>query len=170
MSCQRFYTHSIVSYATLDECVPLLQKSKHYAYIVHDKDVADKHIHILATFSTMQSITAVRKLVVSSQNTFSQECKDVEALLDYFTHENEENEKFKYSKRDIGYDDYEYWRKRINNGEVVESANDMFVDDLLSEKMSLEFMARKYGRDFMKNYKSYLDFRREVLFERGAYI
>lgn len=137
MSCQRFYTHSIVSYASLDECVVLLQKAKHYAYIVHDKDSTDKHIHILATFSTMQSVTAVRKLVVSSQNTFSQECKDVEALLVYFTHVNEDNEKFKYSSRDIQFDDYDYWRKRINAGEVVESANDMFVDDLLSEKCHL---------------------------------
>lgn len=169
MSCLRFYTHSIVTYNSLDCCFELFNQAKHFAYIIHDRDKTDEHIHILATFSREKSFTAVRKMVIGEQNTFTQECRDVESLLDYFLHDNEPD-KERYSPESIYYDDEVYWKKRVNDGEVNVDKNDMFVDDLMSPEMTVNFMARKYGRDFIKNYRSYLEFRKllsaELTFNR----
>lgn len=89
MSGDRFYTHSIVTYAAFDELFDLLQACTHYAYILHDKDITDCHFHIIAYFTIPKTISAVRKLVKSSQNTFSQKVKQVDGILTYLTHEEE---------------------------------------------------------------------------------
>lgn len=158
MACARFYTHSVITYNSIDCCFDLLNASKHYAYIIHDRDKTDTHIHILCTFSREKSITAVRKLVNGNQNTFSQECRDVEDLLDYFTHDNEPD-KERYSTDSIVYDNIDYWKKRIKDVDIAEDKNEMFIEDLMSKDMTLEFMAKKYGRDFIKNCKHYMHFR-----------
>lgn len=166
MACDRFYTHSIVTYAAFDELFDLFQACTHYAYIRHNKDTTDCHFHIIAYFTIPKTVSAVRKLVKSSQNTFSQKVKQVDGILTYLTHEDVSEEKFVYSKDDIVYDDKSYWDERLADGDVEKHPNDMFVDDLLADDLDLEFMARKYGRDFMKNYKNYLDFRSQVYISR----
>lgn len=167
---KRLYTHCIVSYASLEELQPLLSQAKHYAYVFHFKCVEDNssspHYHILATFEREKSFAWVRKQVQSTQNTFTEPLKgDVEDILDYFTHKNEPT-KGQYIDS-IVYDDYEYWKRRARSGDKEENVNDTFVDDLISADFSIERMSRKYGRDFIKNYKSYLDARNAILFERG---
>jgi hypothetical protein len=167
---KRYYTHCIVSYASLEEVQPLLEQAKHYAYVLHDKVVEDSsngvHYHIIATFEREKSFAWVRKQVHSDQNTFTEPLKgDVEDMLEYFTHKNEP-EKGQYHDS-IVYDDYEYWKRRARTGDKEENKNDTFVDDLISSDFSIERMSRKYGRDFIKNYKSYLDARNAILFERG---
>ena len=79
----RFYSFSIVSYASLSEIQNLLQACRHYVYILHDKDVNEDgslrspHFHILCTFVQNKSFNSVASLVVSSQNTFVQQLQDV---------------------------------------------------------------------------------------------
>lgn len=164
MSTPRFYTHSVVTYNPIECCFDLLNVCNHYAYIVHDRDPTDTHIHILCSFSIQKSIKAVRKLVVGEQNTFSQECEDVEALLEYFTHDNEPD-KVPYPKENIVYDNESYWKKRIKDVDSSSDKNEMFVNDLMADDMTLLFMAKKYGRDFIKNVKSYLLFRKLLVIE-----
>lgn len=159
MSCPRYYTHSVVTYNSLDCCFDLFNASKHYCYIIHDRDKTDEHIHVLCTFDVQRSIKAVRNLVVGEQNTFSQECKDVEALLEYWTHDNEPD-KEPYPRSSIQYDDEKYWKKRIKDVDDAEDKNVMFINDLLDDKMTLAFMAKKYGRDFIRNVKAYMNFRK----------
>lgn len=165
MSTQRFYTHAIVSYARLEELMPLFNQANHYCYILHDKDKTDVHYHIIATFPIQKSINAVRKMPASVSNTFSQPLDDVNKLLDYFTHKDEEG-KAEYDASGIVYDDLSYWQKRMSSGDVDVPSNDMFVDDLLASTVTIEFMSRKYGRDFMKNYKTYMSLRKVINTER----
>ena len=69
----RFYSFSIVSYASLSEIQNLLQACRHYVYILHDKDVNEDgslrspHFHILCTFVQNKSFNSVASLVVSRQ-------------------------------------------------------------------------------------------------------
>lgn len=166
MTEQRHYTHSIVSYASLDELRRLLEQARAWAYIKHDKDVDEtgrsraEHFHVIATFSEKKSFKWVRNQVVSTQNTFSEAVHgEVSDVLDYFTHKSNP-EKYQYNAENIVYSDVEYWERRTHNcGTSKEDANEAFVDDLLSDNYNAVEMARKYGRDFIKNIKNYEYFR-----------
>lgn len=165
---KRYYTHSVISYATLDEIKPLLATAKHWAYICHDKDITDKHYHVLLTFHRAKSFEWVRKQVISDQNTFTTTVKgDIDDVLNYFTHEGLEG-KARYNVEDIEYDDIDYWNKRRGTGEVEENKNDEFVDDLISKHYSVEYMARKYGRDYIKNWERYESARNKMLHDRDV--
>lgn len=168
MATERHYTHSIVSYANIDEIRRLLNQAKAWAYIKHDKDSGrDVHYHVIATFKTEKSFKWVREQVISSQNTFSEAVKgEISDVLDYFIHKGCED-KYQYSSADIVYSDKDYWERRTGNCDTAqEDKNEAFVDDLLSVNFSAEKMGRKYGRDFIKNFKSYLYFRNVCLHER----
>lgn len=169
---ERHYTHSIVSYASEKEIRRLLDQAKAWAYIKHDKDteesgkLRDTHFHIIATFDRAKSFKQVREMVDSKQNTFTEAIKgEIDDVLSYFTHKGIA-EKYHYDEADIVYSDRDYWKRRVNNGEDEESKNEAFMDDLLASDFSAEAMGRKYGRDFIKNYRSYKDFRDMVLCER----
>lgn len=170
MATERHYTHSIVSYASIEDIRRLLDKAKAWAYILHDKDEGKApHYHIVATFSEQKSFKWVREQVISAtnQNTFSEAIKgEIGDVLDYFIHKGW-TDKYQYSNEDIVYSNREYWDKRLERGEDEENKNDTFMDDLLSSDFSAEKMGRKYGRDFIKNFKSYNEFRKMVLYERN---
>ena len=169
---ERYYTHSIVSYASEEEIRRLLDQAKAWAYIKHDKDtnenglLRETHFHIIATFDRAKSFKQVREMVCSKQNTFTEAIKgEIGDVLDYFTHKGIA-EKYHYDEADIVYSDRNYWKRRINNGEDEEDKNEAFMDDLLARDFSAEKMGRKYGRDFIKNYRHYVDFRNIALHER----
>lgn len=169
---KRSYTHCIVSYATLLELTPLLDKAKHYAYVLHDRVEEDNsngaHYHIIATFEQQKSFNWVRKQVVSEQNTFTEPVKgDIDDVLAYFAHEGQSGHGYHYGRENIVFDDKKYWSLRSKTGDREENTNDVFMDDLLSSDFSVEKMCRKYGRDFAKNFKSYLMCRAYVLEERN---
>lgn len=163
----RFYSFSIVSYADLSELSPLLSSCRHYVYILHDKDVNEDsslrspHFHILCTFTQNKSFNSVASLVVSSQNTFVQQLQDVGGAFTYLTHQNNP-EKFQYNADDLVSDNLDYWLDKIPEYENKSSKNDEFVDDLLSDNFDVVAMARKYGRDFIKNLNRYESFRFRV--------
>lgn len=173
MATERHYTHSIVSYASLDEIRRLLDQAKAWAYICHDKDKnedgkpRDTHYHIVATFNNKKTFKWVCNQVVSTQNTFSEAVKgEIGDVIDYFTHKGF-TDKFQYASEDIVYSDKAYWERRIGNCDTSqEDKNEAFVDDLLAVNFSVEAMGRKYGRDFIKNYRSYQAYRDRCLWER----
>lgn len=163
----RFYSFSIVSYASLPEIQNLLQACRHYVCILHDKDVNEDgsarspHYHILCTFAQNKSFNSVASLVESSQNTFVQQLQDVGGAFAYLTHQNNP-EKFQYNADDLISDNLDYWLDKIPDYENKSSKNDEFVDDLLSDDFDIVSMARKYGRDFIKNLNRYESFRLRV--------
>lgn len=184
MNNVRAYTWFCVTYAKPNEYQPLLDKASHWALAHHDKDfiIADNgdikpkapHTHIIVTFTDKQSFNQVKSLVKSEQNTLAQPCntKDgqgrdcVRGMFKYLTHEGEDPAiKYIYDKTHRRTDDDAYWQKRI--GEDLQSLchGDNFLDDLIADDFSVLAMGRKYGRDFMKNYGRYCDYRRECLWE-----
>lgn len=145
----RSRTYSLITYNPPSDFEPLLNKARRWAYIYHDKDESEPHYHIYARFDNALTRDGVLRLVKGSQNTFAEILKTTEKdILSYFLHENKD--KFQYNKTSIVFSD---------NFEKPEpdSDSECLIDDILSG-MSLRSLASKYGRDFMKNFRSYYSF------------
>ena len=132
--------------------------TEHWAYICHDKDETDKHFHILCTFAKNKSFERVRAYVQSDKNTFCQPLEDWTGDYEYLTHSNAP-EKFQYSPADIISNDIDFWNKKLNNDDMGE---ENFVEDLLSGVLTYRQMAIKYGRDYIRNFRSYEYFKGAV--------
>lgn len=173
----RFYTLSLISYATEEEIWGLLQHAKHWCYAFHDKDVKEDgtpkepHWHIVCTFAREKSCAWARKQIASAtgQNTLAQPIQhDLADTVEYLWHQND-SDKFQYSRDIVKWDDVTYWAHRLGESESTPNPNDEFMDDLLAVNgFSVELMARRYGRDFIKNVRAYMEFRRLVFAERSG--
>lgn len=159
---KRYYSFACVTYA-LEGLENRLQKEcKKWAYIVHDKDEQIKHAHVICTFTQNKTFKQVSTLLSgeTGQNTLAQDIKDIEAIFDYLTHTNgfdEDGKKHVYDKTEIKSNDIEYWKSRakLDEGHGDTEKNEKFIDDLM-HMTSVKQMCIQYGRDFMKNIKSYM--------------
>lgn len=157
------YSYSLVSYAKPEEFESLLKQAKHWAWILHNRDDKEPHYHIYVSFYTKKSPKQVLSMINSEENTFWEEMKSTpQDLLTYFTHEKEVN-KSQYEFNEIQFDDDKYWAKGAEI-ENKENENTEFLENLL-KKTNRREMARKYGRDYMKNYRAYEEFARMLEYE-----
>lgn len=155
------YSWSLVTYAQPNEFERLLKSAKHWAWIYHDKDDKEPHYHIYVSFATKKSGNQLLSLIDGNSNTFYEGLKGTaQDLIIYFTHENQQN-KYQYDNENIHYDNTGYWEKGEAK-EAKEDANEEFLNDLICQKPRRE-MARKYGRDYMKNYRAYEEFARMII-------
>lgn len=165
MSVKRYYSFKIVTYNTDIECFkPLLEESFKYAWILHDKDKTDAHVHILATFKANKSFECVRKMVVGDQNTFAQEMTNRFDDFTYLTHE-EGYDKAIYLPEDIHTNDLKYFTGKGIDKQVD---NATFINDLISRArgvISMYDMAVKYGRDYILHRFDYEAFGRDIIVE-----
>lgn len=163
------YAWGFISYATPDEFAPLLARAKHWCYIRHDQDDNEPHYHILARFPTEMSLKACRKLQLGTQNLLGKSLNSLKAQMKmtcYLTHNTakaRKDGKHIYELTDVQYKpNDDYWEKQFEKeGEKAdkEASNESFVNDLLAPDLSVKQMAIKYGRDFIKNFNSYMAFR-----------
>lgn len=122
----------------------------------HVGELKAPHYHLLLRFNhpiTFNGAIYECKSYITSQNVRVEIVKDVYASYDYLTHDGFED-KYQYSLDDISrYGDCSYFDKLLNDGDK----NSSFVADLVS--LSEYEMALRYGKDYMKNYKKYNEFR-----------
>ena len=157
------YSYSLVSYAKPEEFTRLLKIAKHWAWILHNRDNGEPHYHIYVSFATKKSPKQILDIINSEENTFWEEMKGTpQDLLTYFTHE-KEVAKAQYEFSEIQFDDEKYWSKG-SEVENKENENQEFLEHLL-KKTSRREMAKKYGRDYMKNYRAYEEFARMLEYE-----
>ena len=165
---KRYYTLCGVIYDDNINCMKeLMEYSRHYVVIVHDKDDRDIHIHFIATFPQNISFDRAKSMIHSSGNCFVQPVQDLQGMFAYLTHATSkavEDGKHKYLSSDLISDNIDYWYNRVSEKEE-KTTNKEFIDDLLSADMNIREMGYKYGRDFIKNMNSYLLFRRAVKYE-----
>ena len=74
-------------------------------------------------------------------------------MYKYLTHD-KQTDKQLYDKSAVKCDDISFWSNVEDNEQNV---TDSLIDDILNG-LSLRVLARRYGRDFMKNWKAYVDF------------
>lgn len=163
------YAWGFISYGTPEEFAPLLSRAKHWCYILHNKDDKEPHYHILARFPTEMSLSACRKLQNGTQNLLGKMLKSIIVQMKmtaYLTHDTEKARKagkFIYAIDEVVYKPNDnYWENQFDKEaqkEDNEATNESFVNDLLAPDLSVKEMAIKYGRDFIKNFNSYMAFR-----------
>ena len=152
----RFF--ACVSYITDTEKILTIMQGKQssiraYAVIKHDKDKGDLHHHmVIRTHSnwTCQQVAKWFKPNGEEQNTFAQPVIDRNGIIEYLTHENEDDTKAKYDKADIidgGLDDL------LPQEDCADNAFEII--NAMLNGMSLRELVRLYGRDFVYHYGSY---------------
>ena len=148
---------SIVTYIEdTAELLGILRKKTNsiraYALIKHDKDEADPHHHIVLRTHSSWTCAAVSKWFkdnIKKQNTLVQFTLDPEGIIDYLTHEDEEDGHH-YDKADIidgGLSDL------IPREDARDDTQDI-IEDMLAKVPTIE-MVKKYGRDFIYHIKHY---------------
>lgn len=168
---QRFYSFKIVTYNSIEYVESFIKCTSHYAYALHDKDLKSdgspqsEHFHILATFSSNKSFEAVRKLMGGPENTFVQAMTDKFGDYLYLTHKNAP-EKYQYSEDIIISNSKDFFVASIDKS----ISNEEFINDISPHSMLSKLdLARKYGRDYIKNSKVYHEFA-EIAFEEQDFI
>ena len=149
----------IVTYNKPEEFQNLLNTCKEWAYIYHDRDEGkEPHYHILAVFENARYYTGVKKLIAGEQNSFLEPVKtSIQQCYRYLTHE-EKNDKAIYDESEIVKS--EYFKGSDEKSTKGEEAIQM-IDDILNG-LSLRELARRYGKDFMKNASSYMNYAQKV--------
>ncbi len=151
----RFYSFKLVTYNTNESDIqPLLDKAFKWAWILHDKDKTDPHIHILCTFKQNKSFEQVRKMVEGEQNTFARKMEDKYQDFIYLPHSEDFPDKALYNETDIHCNDIGFFQR----GAKKSVDNEEFVTDLLDPNMTYRQKAIKYGRDYIRNFRSYENF------------
>lgn len=152
----RFF--SCVSYIKETEKIIDIINSKRtsiraYAFIKHDKDSTDIHHHIVLRTNTTWTCPAISKWFKqgTDQNTFVQNVFDRNGIIEYLTHENEDNEKHKYDQSEIidgGVNDI------LPKGQADDFCAEI-VEKML-EGVSCRELVNMYGRDFVYHYSHYM--------------
>lgn len=161
----RTHVWSVVTYPTDEDLLRLGVDPHitHYAYIVHDKDVLEsgepkeKHVHILIRFSESLSFQHVcnylqRAVFTSGCTVLVEPMKSRAKAWRYLTHK-DNPEKHQYSETDIKTDSAAFWADKASESIFDKPDNDDFLRDLMTA--SPIQLARKYGRDYIKNFSSY---------------
>jgi hypothetical protein len=161
MADDRFYSFKVVTYNTKEEDFqPLLDKAFKWAWILHDKDKTDSHVHILCTFKQHKSFNVVREMVKGEQNTFAQVMDDKYQAFIYLPH-SEDYDKALYDEKDIHTNDLSYFQQGVKKS----VDNEEFVNDLLNPNLTYRQKAIKYGRDYIRNYMTYEHFAHRLKIE-----
>lgn len=161
----------IITYENPEEnLVDLLSSTKGYAYILHDKDnkadgtPKEAHYHILCTFTANITASALAKrLTCVSGNTLISTVHDKGKAYEYLTHKNNPD-KAQYPDCAIvkSHDSY-YVPPKLKADDKADETSQM-IDDIINGK-PLREMARKYGRDYMRNRRHYEEFCKDIILE-----
>lgn len=156
----RCYWHSLVVYSAPNTFKPLLDRATHWAYAYHDLDKDDDgelkppHYHLLLHFKTACSVNSCIKYILSKQNVFGEECVSPHGAFEYLWHKNNP-EKYQYDRSVVVTHNAVYWDRFLPD--IRDRTNIDFIEDLLNG-VDMVTMAKRYGRDYMKNYRAYEDF------------
>lgn len=177
-----------ISYASAADIESIINSKAnqidHAFMIFHDKDEAENHHHIVFGLKGSRKIGEIRgwfsKCVDEEGkevNTWAEPVLSCSGIADYLTHSTERAKgKHQYSEFDIKVilgDLAQYKLLKTNSeikaGALAKAASkadecESLIQDIIDHVPSRE-MARRYGRDFMKNRKSYLEFASIVLME-----
>lgn len=177
------YAWGLITYGNEEQIKRLCnEQAANWAYALHDKDVnedgkpKEAHWHVMLTFEQAKSFNVVCKMTKSyipDQNTMAEPVKDLQGALRYLTHKDDQG-KYQYDEMIVNYSKKAWYEKYSQTKQEKQASkeedNEAFLNDLLCPKrdFSVRKMAVKYGRDFIKNCKAYIDFRSMALAEEAG--
>lgn len=185
---------ALQTYSCEEDFLGVLEKHREdvrcLSYIVHDKDEADPHIHAIFALSRSLQVKTIcgwfkkcSDVKGEACNTFAEEILSASAMEDYLTHSGAGQEgKHQYEAEDVkvleGVADA---RRSLKGKEDVKRENaekkaerkaeqadetECLLNDIIEGKPMRE-MARKYGRDYMKNHRAYREYAGLVVIEES---
>ena len=142
---------------TITEIIQGKSKSiRAYAIIKHDKDSGELHHHIVIRTHCTWTTPQITKWFKGQKdkdgkdiNTFLEMVHDRTAIIQYLTHENDED-KYHYEQSEIidsGIEDI------LPSGETKDDAYEII--EMMEKGTSTREMCRMYGRDFIYHYGNY---------------
>lgn len=136
----------------------------HYSYIMHQPEGDNKqlHYHVVVKLSKQQTCDYFYNRKNFNQNVRVKGLKKrlgAFRAFEYLVHKNDPN-KIQYQLSEVVTDDLSFWQSLV----ASKPDNGEFVVDLAN--LSPLEMAIKYGRDYIKNYCKYADFKRLFLLEK----
>lgn len=160
-----FFVRGYVSHKDL---LSLFSSADHYAYVWHDRDNKEPHCHFIIRYMYNKTPTAFAKLlkgVNANQNWYFSCTRDKYCAFDYLLHRDQssiEKGKFRYSESDIICDDINYFT-RGGYEALADLKTQAFYNDLVINQLPRHEMALKYGRDYIKNIRSYEESRKLIM-------
>lgn len=172
----------------IQECIDYV-KCRHFAYILHDKDVftesdeqhniGDKkqeHWHLCINLTTKQTFKWLKDKfneIAPDCNLWCHQMDDSEKAYEYLTHSTEKainQGKTRYLDDDVFSDNKIYWTSEECKEDVKEDHNDYiltFLEDICQygycPRMMIREYVTKYGRDFIFNYNKALTCASDIL-------
>ena len=156
---------SIVTYPTEADLFRLGidNRIRTYAYIRHDKDILEDgtpkepHYHVLLSLYDTKTHQQVvkwlkREIFCSGCNVLAQPIKSRAGAWRYLCHL-DDPEKVQYSQDEIQTNKRAFWDRPETMATDKEAANAFFLHDLMT--LSPIELARRYGRDYIKNFDRY---------------
>lgn len=125
-----------------------------YVYIYHDKDDNEPHYHVLIALKNAKTFSALRSYCSGLQNFFAEPVRDKFACFRYLTHK-DDPDKFQYDDSCLISNDIKYWQNLsdapvASDGELALS----MLHDIIDRK-PFSYMVLTYGRDYLKNKRTY---------------
>lgn len=156
---KKYYSWRIVTYCDLtlfiNDIIPLCN---HYAFIKHDKDYTSVHYHLIITLKVAKTGKALLKLFPTYQNSFIEPTDKSQIGGDflYLTHSNDTT-KNQYDISCVVCSDFDYFYQFTTSDSKTNKNIELF-EDITSENFDIIYLAKKYGRDFIINYRKYKEF------------
>ncbi|MBQ8407718.1 MAG: hypothetical protein IJY39_02505 [Clostridia bacterium] len=170
----RFF--SLMTYANKAQIMKVMKAHvnsvRAFCFILHDKDEATPHIHIILRTHSTWTCSGVVKwfggLMDDKKqpiNTFCEVANDLVALKEYLTHSDQESrEKGKHEYSDLEIEDFGVWDLVPKN----ESYDDSY--EILNEVLigtPYRTLVRRYGRKFLYHWETYANMAREIRQAQG---
>ena len=168
----RTWSLVVYNYDAFDLMIQLstIESLVHYAYIVHSKDVQEngevkkEHIHLLVNLSVPVTLKWLERRLYTFNSLegtlIGEPVTDKRMCFRYLTHK-DDKDKYQYNDNEVLSNDLYYWTSDLKDktSDVLE-----MIDDI-TKRTSLRTLAKKYGKDFMKNYRSYIEFASNVVYQ-----
>lgn len=160
---------SLQLYCSPERWSDVLATAERYIYIYHDKDNSAPHYHLILKFTNPRFRSAIEKLFnlegLTQDTTINfQKVRNLASAVAYLTHDTPEarkENKYHYSTSELVSNDLGYFLSTANSCCSSSLTNMDFVDDICSN-LGYRALAEKYGRDYIKNYRTYSAFAEEV--------
>lgn len=179
---------SISTYAQEEQILKIFESKQTqilgFAYIFHDKDVSEPHRHVVVVLKRSRKQQEVLNWFKKCTDDKGERCNTrlqpiacMRGLEEYLTHSDDDSikaGKHQYNEQDIKvlkddelFDyvtDYDKAQEREKVKEEKADEVESLIDDIISG-VPLREMARRYGRDYMKNATAYRRYASDVVLE-----
>ena len=130
-----------------------IQDLQKFAFIRHDKDISQPHYHVALVTANGHTLTAISrhfKNNTNAKNCMIEELCSPKGIYIYFTHEEEDEEKYKYDVKDIITNDNEFFAS-------AEFINDVCVDiiNAMLNNVPTRDLVRFFGKHVVYNFKNF---------------